>query len=280
MTISSYTPDTYKDFFKIDEKRFILVSTNRNSKLLIFILFDIYNNFNNYKIRKYQYNNFIDVLIIDIQGYIFNGYIVLSLSSVKSSNQNQNTILMFFGYANGTDFSIDILPYIMDIESYDNNNNIFDKLIENCKIDNNIFGYEIVQKINLVYYPEELLFYTGSGAFREENPLSNNSFLDADHTLYQNKEIIKTNKYYYLDYQFLVKEPVYEDFYAPSNIFDDNTNGYFIDEFKQKTFYGRTNRLYFKLCNEYCESCSEFGENENNQKCLKCSEEYSFDYWH
>ena len=280
LTISSYTPDTYKDFCKIDEKRFILVSTNRNSKLLIFILFDIYNNFNNYKIRKYQYNNFIDVLIIDIQGYIFNGYIVLSLSSVKSSNQNQNTILMFFGYANGTDFSIDILPYIMDIESYDNNNNIFDKLIENCKIDNNIFGYEIVQKINLVYYPEELLFYTGSGEFREENPLPNNSFLDADHTLYQNKEIIKTNKYYYLDYQFLVKEPVYEDFYAPSNIFDDNTNGYFIDEFKQKTFYGRTNRLYFKLCNEYCESCSEFGENENNQKCLKCSEEYSFDYWH
>ena len=96
---------------------------------------------------------------------------------------------MFFGYANGTDFSIDILPYIMDIESYDNNNNIFDKLIENCKIDNNIFGYEIVQKINLVYYPEELLFYTGSGEFREENPLPNNSFLDADHTLYQNKEI-------------------------------------------------------------------------------------------
>ena len=33
-------------------------------------------------------------------------------------------------------------------------NNLYNKLIESCVIDNNIFGYELVPKINLVYYPK------------------------------------------------------------------------------------------------------------------------------
>ena len=52
-----------------------------------------------------------------------------------------------------------------------------------------------------------------------------------------------------------------------------------ISEYVQKTFYGRTNRLYFKLCHDYCSYCIEYGLTENEQKCLSCLEEYSFDYW-
>ena len=50
-------------------------------------------------------------------------------------------------------------------------------------IDNNIFGYKIVPKINLVYYPDELFIYNGSGSKREENKLPFNTFFDANHTL-------------------------------------------------------------------------------------------------
>ena len=271
LTITCNSLAVYNDFFKVDEKRFALVTTRDNYKSLIFILFDIYNDYNNFIIRKYQFDDLPETLSREIQGYTFNGNIILTFSSNEG---NKYSTLLFFGYANGIDFSIDISQYIMDTDNYNNNYNLFDKLIENCVIDNNIFGYEIDKEINLVFYPEELLFYKGSGISKEENILPNNSILDANYTLYQNKAMIKTNKLYYLEYQFIVKEPNFEEFHE-SVIIEDNTNSNFINEYEQKTFYGRTNRLYFKLCNDYCESCFELG----NQKCVKCLDDYSFDYW-
>ena len=271
LTITCNSLAVYNDFFKVNEKRFALVTTRDNYKSLIFILFDIYNDYNNFIIRKYQFDDLPETLSGEIQGYTFNGNIILTFSSNEG---NKYSTLLFFGYANGTDFSIDISQYIMDTDNYNNNYNLFDKLIENCVIDNNIFGYEIDKEINLVFYPEELLFYKGSGISKEENILPNNSILDANYTLYQNKAMIKTNKLYYLEYQFIVKEPNFEEFHE-SVIIEDNTNSNFINEYEQKTFYGRTNRLYFKLCNDYCESCFELG----NQKCVKCLDDYSFDYW-
>ena len=46
-----------------------------------------------------------------------------------------------------------------------------------------------------------------------------------------------------------------------------------------KTFYGRTNRLSFKLCHNYCGSCVAFSKNNNEQKCFTCLENYKYDYW-
>ena len=133
----------------------------------------------------------------------------------------------------------------MDTGYYEPENNLYNMLVKTCKIDNNIFGYEFVPKINLVYYPKELLFYNGSGITKEINKLPNNSFFDANHTLNQNRALNKTHKYYYLEYQFIVKEPPFDiAFHKPDhvhNIIGDNTGGFFKDEYVQKTFYGRTN---------------------------------------
>ncbi len=40
----------------------------------------------------------------------------------------------------------------MDTGYYNETNNLFNKLMESCVINNNIFGYEMVPKINLVYF--------------------------------------------------------------------------------------------------------------------------------
>ena len=52
--------------------------------------------------------------------------------------------------------------------------------------------------------------------------------------------------------------------------------------YSQKTYYGRVNRLYFRLCYYYCETCKELGnlESVNNQECLSCLPEYSYDYYY
>ena len=49
--------------------------------------------------------------------------------------------------------------------------------------------------------------------------------------------------------------------------------------FKANIFYGRTNKLSFKLCHDYCSECYELGNSINSQKCESCLPDYSYDYW-
>ena len=187
----------YNDFFKIDEKRYVLITAKTTFKSLIVVIFDMFNNFYNYRIRAYYYDNLDYELAKEVQGYTFNGYILYTFVSNPS---DLYSTLLFFGYANGTDFSIDISPYLMDTGYYESKNNLYDMLVKTCVIDNNIFGYEFVPKINLVYYPKELIFYNGTEGTKETNKLPNNSFFDSNHTLYQNRALNKTHKYYLLRY--------------------------------------------------------------------------------
>ena len=49
---------------------------------------------------------------------------------------------MIFGYANYTDYDLDISQYFMD-DNDNNQNNLIDKLLENIQIENNIFKYNL-----------------------------------------------------------------------------------------------------------------------------------------
>ena len=75
--------------------------------------------------------------------------------------------------------------------------------------------------------------------------------------LKQNITLIKTSEYYYIDYQYMAKE--------------SNAEG-------AEIYYGRINRLKFKLCHDYCGTCNELSTSEDEQKCLSCLPEYQYDY--
>ena len=47
-----------------------------------------------------------------------------------------------------------------------------------------------------------------------------------------------------------------------------------------KVYYGRINRLKFKLCHEYCETCYELSNSNNEPKCISCLPEYQYDYFY
>ena len=121
---------------------------------------------------------------------------------------------------------------------------------------------------------------------------SNNSNIchGDNYIIKENVYLTKTSKYYSIDYQYSVIEPNSQPspIYPPSppvynptphdeiklirilNIKNRNlavsieTNTY------NKIYYGRTNRLKFKLCYDYRETCYELGLSEENQKCLSC----------
>ena len=84
-------------------------------------------------------------------------------------------------------------------------------------------------------------------------------YLENNYYFKQKFDIPKTSQYYYIDYQYIIKEQ------------NDNQEN-------ERIFYSRTNRLKFKLCFEYCATCIELGISENNQKCLSCLPDYLYDY--
>ncbi len=116
-------------------------------------LFDFYNNYAGLKIREYLFKEENKRFAKEITAYTYNNYILLSATMGESGDNPQNifAIIMIFGFANGTDFETDISPYLMDTGSYDESNNLYDFLMSKMIIDNNIFGYEKIEKIRLVF---------------------------------------------------------------------------------------------------------------------------------
>ena len=189
---------------------------------------------------------------------------------------------MIIGYANGTDSTIDISSYFSDSDNHDVNINFTSFLFENLTIDNNIFGYIPDNQIKLISIPEEIFLYQSNNT---ETPLTNNSFLNINEsfTLMQNKNLTKTSEYYYIYYQYIIREPDYDDLYNNAHsviTYPDNDNSYnYQAEYEPRKFYGKANRLKFKLCHEFCDTCNELSTSNNDQKCSSCLSSYQYDYW-
>ena len=275
------------DFVKVSENRLAYIgkSLDFDSSFGI-ILFDIYNNVQNMKIRVFYFTLNEFEITKELEAIIYNDYLSIT-STVKLSletNDNDNvcfSIFFIFGYVNGTDADIDIIKYLSGNNNA--NNNLVSDLTENIIVENNIFGYEIVKnQIKLVYIPECLLFYNKN----EDNKLlKNNDILELNYLLNYN-ESFKDNKSNYFEYQNIISEADYDIFNNHSTyiINCSTVDSDFIDErdyYIKERFYGRTNTLYFKVnlyCHEYCQTCYESGTSEIAQKCLTCKQEYSYFY--
>ena len=267
--------------YSIDENNFEYGSLHMH-------LFDFYDDYEGIKVRQFYFYYPGKRFCKEMAAYTYNGYELFTATLGDANEGNIFSIMMIFGFGNGTDFETDISPFLMDTGYYDSSNNLYEFLIDNMTIDNNIFGYEKVNKIRLVKICEELLLYRGKkGVDKEDSVLPLNELFDANHTLLQNKDKKKEeNTLYTLEYQFMVHEPDYTKFYEmPIYTFSyrvsDKADSYdATGYYEPKTFDGRTNILKFKLCHRYCVECMEFGsnDNDNDQKCINCKEEYTYDY--
>ena len=136
--------------------------------------------------------------------------VVTSTTSPRNTDSSYTSFLLFFSYPNGTDFEIDISPYLQNSNNYDSTKNLFTDLMNKMTIENNIFRYKKVQKIKLVSIPNEIIFYDSN---TPETPLQNGDYLYTNYLLKQNTELKKTYQYYYLYYQYIALEPSYDELY-------------------------------------------------------------------
>ena len=104
--MSEHNNETYKyktdpllnDLVKINYKRFSFISTSEERLILYIILFDLYNNYQNIKIRFYK----IDIYILynykihkDLSAILHNNYLTVSLSVCNSAHCEEKNDLFF-----------------------------------------------------------------------------------------------------------------------------------------------------------------------------------------
>ena len=275
------------DLIKINDNRFSFITTSTDRTQLYVLLFDLYKNDSNLKIRIYKPNLTNYKYVKELATVIYNNYLVFSSTVVDpnsyvSEDNDCFSILMIFGYSNGQENIIDISSYFMD-DNIKNENNLISKLNENITIDNNIFGYEIDENhIKLISIPDEVIFYNTIGENLEK--LSNGTILNSNYSFKQNDNLLKTYHLYSLEYQYIIQEPNYNKFNEyPLKIINVSSSDSvpFEDQaeyFNRTILYGRTNKVKFKLCHDYCGSCYKIGTSINDQKCESCLDDYQYDY--
>ena len=216
LDINSFEFDTsiiMNEFYKINNERLLFVST-LGKETLVLMFFDTYDWYAHYKIRKYDFSLNGYKFNMEFSVGYYNNFLVLATTLEPSSGDIFFGTLFFFSYPNGTDFYMNISPYVMD-SGYYHDQNLINYLISKRSMDNNIFGYTPIQEIKLISIPPEIIFYRSNNL---GTPLSNNDWVGGDHVLNQDKNIIKYDRNYTLDYQYMARDQSnYNDMYYQSH---------------------------------------------------------------
>ena len=288
------TKPLFNDLIKMNNKRFCFILTSNDNLVLYIVLFDLYNNDANIKIRYYIiniYELYNYKIYKELSSILYNNYLALSFSACFS-NQCDNednpqffTTLLIFNYINATDYNINISSYFSNQDNINaNNDDIYLNFSNYFKIDNNIFGYQIKQNIKISYIPEEITLYKlKDDNLKIEINIGDeyNPEEDTQLIISPKNNITKNDTTYFIEYQYQYSEPDYETFNKyPNEIYDypENPNVNQEDEFNAdiNIYYGSSIRITFKLCNENCKTCKLIGKSDAQTKCEECKDNFKF----
>ena len=281
------TQTILNDMIKINDKMLSFISSSNDRTKLYIILFDFSNNDKIIKERIYKidlYDLYSYIIYQELSAISYNNYLTLSLSACNSypcenkDNSIYHSLIIIFGYINETEKNINISDYLSEFNEINNyNENIIDNLLNDIKIDNNIFGYEFKKQIKLITIPEELNFYNVENG--EETQVNAGGILKHDYKISQNSNFKMRNKTYYFELQFIAKESENNLNKYTVDIILENSIGYENngeeEYFESQTFYGKKFKVEFKLCYELCDICEYLGISFDDQKCFSCNENYT-----
>ena len=149
-----------------DGERFIFVSTQNALKKLIIFFIDTREWYEELSIRIFFYNLEGYCFKMDMDLDYFNNFLMLS-STLSIGSECKDTdpfygILIFFSYPNGTDFYMNLSPYVRNSDYYQYGYNFINFLISKRTMENNIFKYTPIDEVKLISIPEEIIFYSSS----------------------------------------------------------------------------------------------------------------------
>jgi len=199
------------------------------------------------KMRRYSYDIGNYIFIKEISASFFNNYLVFDATTiVKKDNMgdddkvNYFSLFMIFGYPNGTIITKDITKILSGSANYDSSINFVNFLYEDIVIDNNIFGYIPDDKTIITSIPNEISIINPI----DETPIEANTIIynSQNYAIKQKTDIEKTDQYYYIEFQSIIREPSINDLYTYTEevkIYPSDTDYDFDSEYEPKTFYGK-----------------------------------------
>ena len=230
------------------------------TETILILLIDMYNSYQDIKIREYNVTIESYKFHKDITAGIYNNYLCFSVMVYKDRPKQDElvSLLMMIGYLNDTNIGNNYTINIYDYFSNEDNNNIVIEIIsglnvENIEIENNIFGYEISKEnIRLVEIPEEIEFYNKNN----DTKLGNGDILNKNYLLKEGGTRVETQGNYYFEYQIIVQEPDYDIFNTKAESISDfhHVTGNSIDQknyFEPQQFYGKVFSVNFTLCPDF-----------------------------
>ena len=257
----------------------------QNNQIIIYI-FNIFNEHKNINMRKYSINFKLYNMLNygKILGYTFGNFfgILIELSSPENKNI-VNSGFITFGYSNTINNTYEINDNdFFPKESEISNPIRFREYFKN-KLENNLFGYSLDGVIILYLIDKNIgYFFTGYNYKIIENqiiPLNSEIRLE----IYRNY----TPGNYSIEFASVASEPRYEDVDKYAEEIYSYPNGTEISEkdfYKPNILIGRRivynfeikKDQYPKQCYPSCETCEDYSEDSNNQKCLTCRRLFYF----
>ena len=257
------------DLIKIADKKFCYITVSTDLEKLHLFMF---NNFINekfiirhYTVKAAEKSNF--KFGQELRASLYNDYIDLATVGFLN-NAASNSYIIIFSYPNSTDFNIDITETLKASE------NPIINFLENCKIENNIFGYETVG-IKLIK------FSVGLKLLNEEDKtvINTNDIFNKNVELNFDENIELTSNLR-IEYALVAKDPPYALYKDYSEVINDDLCGDSCEEgtnYQQVNHIGRTSYCDIiidsneisKVCDENCLIC-----NKINQECYICKESF------
>ena len=145
-------------------------------------------NFDSFDLRNY-------IIKTPLSSFMHNGFLLFTSTAFlqkeinfPEDQINYFSILMIFGYPNGTDSTVNIYEYISVDEEDDSNysNEFYKFLFKDYTIENNCIKYIADNRIKLVSIPEEIIIRekkiidNDENTENEINELKNNSFMSSE----------------------------------------------------------------------------------------------------
>ena len=278
----------------INENKFVillnafndLAKNNYENSLIVIYIFSIFNNNKNISVRKYTINFKLYNMVNKgkMLGYTFGNFLgtLMELSSPINKNIT-NAGFITFGYINNINKEYEIYDRNFFPEKSFISNPILVKDYLSHQLQNNLFGYSFNGAIILSLIDENQgYFYIGSNYKLHVNQVIDINY-EVRLEIYHNY----TPGNYSIEFAGVAGEPRYEemDKYPEETLYyPNNTNKTEKDYYKPGILIGKKIIYKFeikkgqapKVCYPSCNTCDEFSDDQNNQKCITCREQFYF----
>ena len=263
-----------------------LPENNYENSLVVFYIFNIFNNNKNINVRKYSINFKLYNMVNkgDILGYTFGNFFgaLMELSSPVYQNIT-NAGFITFGYTTNINDTYEIYDRNFFQEKSVISNPIKVKKYLTTQLQNNLFGYSFNGAIIVSLIDENQgYFYIGSNY-----KIHRNQVIDINNEIRLEIYHNYTPGNYSIEFAGVAFEPKYEDVDKyPEEIlnFPENTNVKEKDFYKQNILIGKKIIYKFeikenqapKVCYPSCDTCDEYSNDEDDQKCITCRGQFYF----